>query len=481
MTQPEGQQFSEGDLIGERCRVVRLIGRGGIGEVYEAENTWTGRRVAVKVLQAFAAIDSKQLGRFQQEAQAATKLAHRNIIDVLDMGYDERRGVAFIVQELLVGETLRDRVERQGYLAVREAIDLLLPVMGALAAAHRSGIVHRDVKPENVFLQSTPEGETVPKLIDFGLAKSRESNVHLTSTGQIMGTPYFMSPEQFKGDADPDGRCDLWATAVMLYEALSGQLPFDGATAPAVMFKIFHETPPRLDVVNPQVPTSVADVVHSALNVERDARPAGMEAFISALLSCEALRGEAEAICERHRRSLRFMAADLPPPVPPKSAAVPHTSGTDQGWASDRAVLEMGATMPSMPSPKPAPAQPLRRVGPVVLAAAFVGVAAFAGLFMALPRPATALRTSTAGVGGIVPAVVVAPVPIAPVAQPAAAVDAGAVVPAVVPMPRHREATRTQTNNEVLRPILPATMTRGDRRRRHRHQADDDVLTPIRR
>lgn len=478
MFQPESQQFSEGDLIGERCRVVRLIGRGGMGEVYEAENTWTSRRVAVKVLQAFAAIDTKMLSRFQQEAQAATKLAHRNIIDVLDMGRDERTGVVFIVQELLVGETLRDRVERQGHLDLREAIDLLLPVMGALATAHRSGIVHRDVKPENVFLLNTSEGETVPKLIDFGLAKARDSDAHLTSTGQIMGTPHFMSPEQFRGDADPDGRCDLWATAVMLYEALSGALPFDGATPPAVMFKIFHETPPRLDVVNPQVPTSVADVVHSALQVERDARPAGMEVFIASLLSCEALRGEADAIRERHRRSLRFMAAELASLLPPRPAAVAHTSGTDQGWVSDRDVLEMGATIPSMPSPKRTLAKAQRRFRSVALTAAFVGVAACMGLFFVMRRPATPLRASPAVLGSIAPTLVAPSTPTVLAAQRSAGVDAGSALPAVPP---RRTADRAPADGALMRPILPSATTPGERRRRRRNHGVDDDLAPIRR
>jgi len=161
-----------GRFIGNKYRLLRLIGRGGMGAVYEAENTWTHRRVALKLLRPEYARDADAVRRFMREAQSASRIAHPNIVDILDLGQHEGDGGLFMVQELLVGEDLRRRLRSRKRLSPAEALQVLVPVVAALAAAHLRGIVHRDLKPENIFLCRTPAGDEVPKLIDFGIAKS---------------------------------------------------------------------------------------------------------------------------------------------------------------------------------------------------------------------------------------------------------------------------------------------------------------------
>lgn len=354
MSLEDKPQFQPGDLVGERCRVVRLIGRGGMGEVYEAENTWTGRRVAVKVLLPGANLDSRAVGRFVQEAQAATRLNHRNIIDVFDMGRDTRTDLTYLVQELLSGESLRERFERDQRLSVRASLDLLLPVMGALAAAHHGGIIHRDVKPENIFLHHA-EGELVPKLIDFGLAKALDGDQRLTHTGQILGTPLYMAPEQCEGRADIDERADIWAVGVMLYEALSGVSPFSAATVMGVLFNIVHRPAAPFEV--PGVDASLVTVVLRALKVPREERYATMEEFARALLDCDALRAEVASIREQHRRSLRFVSPSVAPPPSTAAPAAPtiaaNASGTEQGWTSNSTLREGPALTDTLPQTAP--------------------------------------------------------------------------------------------------------------------------------
>src|SRR4051812_27814364 len=164
-------QARVGQTIGDKYQVLRLLGVGGMGAVYEAENTWIKRRVALKVLFQNLAADPEVARRFMQEAQSATQINHPNIVYVLDMGRDARDGAFYIVQEFLDGADLRARLEKDKRLSIADALMTLAPIMSALGAAHDRGIIHRDIKPENIFLSLGPSGEMVPKLIDFGVSK----------------------------------------------------------------------------------------------------------------------------------------------------------------------------------------------------------------------------------------------------------------------------------------------------------------------
>jgi serine/threonine protein kinase/ABC-type phosphate/phosphonate transport system substrate-binding protein len=253
-----------------KYRVVREIGRGGVGVVYEAENTWTHRRVALKVLSGSAAADTPSRERFLREARTAGRLVHPNVVAMIDADM-EKDGSIYIVQELLVGEDLDTKLEREGPFTPRDIAAILLPVMDALASAHAAGIVHRDVKPSNVFLTQVGK-RTEPKLIDFGLSKLVGHDVRITTQGMVIGTPAYMSPEQFFEPETVDHRSDLWAMAVMWFECLTGQLPFDGRSPTEIAARVVGGKRPPLRSLAPKLPAALVEAIERGLVHDRDAR-----------------------------------------------------------------------------------------------------------------------------------------------------------------------------------------------------------------
>jgi serine/threonine-protein kinase len=253
-----------------KYRVVREIGRGGVGVVYEAENTWTHRRVALKVLSGSAAADAPSRERFLREARTAGRLVHPNVVAMIDADM-EKDGSIYIVQELLVGEDLDTKLEREGKLTPRDIAPILLPVMDALASAHAAGIVHRDVKPSNVFLTQVAE-RVEPKLIDFGLSKLVGHDVRITTQGMVVGTPAYMSPEQFFEPETVDHRSDVWAMAVMWFECLTGQLPFDGRSPTEIAGRVVGGKRPSLRALAPKLSAALVEAIEGGRAHDRDAR-----------------------------------------------------------------------------------------------------------------------------------------------------------------------------------------------------------------
>lgn len=269
-------------VLGEKYRILRWIADGGMGSVFEAENTWTRRRVALKIMDPEVSRSPDRVQRFIREARSATRIEHPNIVDILDMGEDKPTATFFLVQELLRGRDLRrllrDTPGRK--LDIDYALTLLVPIMEALEAAHQLGVIHRDVKPANIFLAQQGV-HLVPKLIDFGVSKlvRRDPTEKLppTGSGMPLGTPYYMSPEQARGDAELDGRADIWSIGVVLYECITGRLPFEAPTVTAVLMKIASERPRPVDE-HTDVPAELAAIVHRAL--DRDRRWDSMTAMI---------------------------------------------------------------------------------------------------------------------------------------------------------------------------------------------------------
>jgi serine/threonine-protein kinase len=316
---PTTAGLPEGHVIGDRYRVVRLLGAGGVAAVYEAENTWTSRRVALKVLDLDGDDDARAARRFRVEAVATAKLCHPHVADVLDMGEDRALRALFLAQELLDGCDLRARLDAAGPMTARDAIDVAVPVAATLAFAHERGVIHRDIKPENLFLARGLRGEQVVKVIDFGLALHRGPGApsRLTEAGAALGTAYYMAPEQCRGDLDLDGRADVWALGAVLFEMLTGAPPFDAPTYAVLVHRILSEVPPRADLVAPAVPSPLADVIARALAPDRAARTPDMRKFLAELLACPYLPGDAadESLRERHRGALDLV--DLTPTAPP--------------------------------------------------------------------------------------------------------------------------------------------------------------------
>jgi formylglycine-generating enzyme required for sulfatase activity len=281
-TEPQASTASALDperLLAGKYRLLRLLGAGGMGVVHEAVNTWTGRHVAVKELHGSFSSDATAVQRFTLEAQSASRIAHPNVVDILDLGVDPATGTLFMVQELLTGSTLRHRIAERGKLSVEEVLRIARPALAALVVAHDAGVVHRDLKPDNIFLARDPAGREVPKLIDFGLSKQlRESGgLALTEHGRQLGTPFYMSPEQLRGETDLDDRTDVWSIGVVMFEAVAGARPFAGPSYNELVVQILKEPLPRLAEVAEGVPAAFSAVVQRALARDREHRPRAHE------------------------------------------------------------------------------------------------------------------------------------------------------------------------------------------------------------
>ena len=291
--------------------IERELGRGGMGAVYSAVHATLGRRAAVKVLLAELSRNQEVVQRFFNEARAATAIKHPSIVEVYDFGW-AADGSAYIVMELMDGEALAARLERAGRLPLTGALTIARQIATALAAAHRAGIVHRDLKPDNVFLVPDPEviGGERAKLLDFGIAKLLAEGVSRTSTGAVLGTPLYMSPEQCQGAKLVDHRSDLYSLGCLLFEMIGGQTPFvsDGVGELIGMHQFV--APPALSTIAPSVPPEV-------------------EALVARLL--------AKAPAERYQQAeelaialgqLGAASASMLAATPSSSAALPRSGGS---------------------------------------------------------------------------------------------------------------------------------------------------------
>jgi len=242
------QGFARGDLVAERYKILRMLGEGGMGEVYEAEDLLLRERVALKTVRNdVAALDPKVLERFKREIQLARKVTHPNVCRIFDVGLhrprDGRNDVAFLTMELLEGETLAARLMRVGRIAHTEAAPLVAQMAAALDAAHQEGIVHRDFKSANVMLVEGPRG-TRAVVTDFGLARGRQAATDPTITGDggVVGSPSYMAPEQVEGK-EITPAADIYALGVVMYEMVTGRLPFVGDTPLSTAVKRLREDP----------------------------------------------------------------------------------------------------------------------------------------------------------------------------------------------------------------------------------------------
>jgi serine/threonine-protein kinase len=238
-----------------------------MGAVYEGENIRIHRRVAIKVLHADVAKMAETMARFEREAQAAGRIGSEHIVEVLDLG-SLQSGDRYMVMELMDGDSLSQRIRSRGKLSANELYPIARQLLDALSAAHNAGIVHRDLKPDNVFLLRSRRGSAdFVKLLDFGISKFSGSNAQLsmTRTGSVMGTPYYMAPEQAKGARDLDHRVDLYAVGIVLYEALTGQVPFHAETFNQLLFKIVLEDPKPIEELVPDLDPELVAIVKKGM------------------------------------------------------------------------------------------------------------------------------------------------------------------------------------------------------------------------
>src|SRR6478736_1976579 len=302
------------EVVADRYELEELVGTGGMSSVYRARDRLLERRVAIKVLHEHYSRDEDYVERFRREARSAAKLSHPNIVTVIDRG--EADGRQFIVFEYVDGENLKQLVAGKGRLPVREALELGIQIGRALAFAHTQGLVHRDVKPQNVLLAG---GDA--KVTDFGIARSLDVQVGLTQTGTVLGTSEYISPEQATG-RQVDARTDIYSLGVVLYELLAGQPPYSGDSFVSVAMRHVNDPVPSITHARPDVPLRVDAALRRAMAKDPDGRFRTMDELVAELSACLAGLGELDD----------DRTVIVAPPVPPRSARPPHR-GRRRRWS----------------------------------------------------------------------------------------------------------------------------------------------------
>jgi len=301
-------------ILDGRYRLLRTIGRGGMGQVYEARHLRLERRVAIKLLRAQPGCSKMLHKRFEREAQAAAQIEHERVVAVFDFGLAES-GQPYLVMEYLDGKDLRSLLSEEGSLAAPRAVALLRDVCLGLEAAHAQGVIHRDIKPENLFVIRQCNGAEACKVLDFGLAKLKMfgvSDLH-TASGLPLGTLHYMSPEQARGETDVDERTDVYGCAAVLYELLTGQRPHTAESPHALLHKITHERVRRIEEHGSWQPAGLADIIHRGLEPERALRPGSVQVFRQLLEPYLATRATSISLASSREDTIEVQPAIFSP------------------------------------------------------------------------------------------------------------------------------------------------------------------------
>ncbi|MEA2700528.1 MAG: eukaryotic-like serine/threonine-protein kinase, partial [Myxococcales bacterium] len=472
-----------GTVLGDVYRLTGVIGRGGMGAVYEGVHLRLNKRVAIKLMARELAENTEALARFRREAEVTSQLGHPHIVQVFDFGAAPT-GEPYLVMEFLEGEDLDQRIRRVGRLPVAEAAHMINQIASALAATHAKGIVHRDLKPANIFVLSVEGEKDFIKVVDFGISKVKAATTRLTAAAVVMGTPNYMSPEQAMGSVDQiDHSTDQWALACIAYEMLAGKPPFVGDNVASLLYQVVHQAPSPLTSHVADVPPGVEAVLQRALSKQQTQRFAGMTAFARAFDSAIAGGGGA-AVSGGGGMDVAPLAATAAVSIAtaPVSGAAPRAASM-RASVGTAPPLSMAATaMPApavMSEPEKAKATTFStatgeamapeamatiddkppgrsRVRVIVFSAAVVGGAALlialsTGVFRRAPAPG-----GSAGPAAAAPPPVAAPVT---AVAPAPAVPPAAPAPAIVP------AAPAATRPEPVvaresRPTAPTARTR---------------------
>lgn len=263
-----------GELLAEKYLIEELIKTGGMGSVYRGKHVLMDKRVAIKVLRPSLAVDDDVVARFSREAKAASRISHPHAVNVTDFGESEN-GVVFLVMEYLDGQTLKEVIRQDGAMSLDRTTEIVRQVAGALDAAHEQGVIHRDLKSDNIMLSQTNGGDWA-KVLDFGIAKIQQSegvrDIEITAANLVIGTPQYMSPEQCSQSGPIDARSDVYSFGIIVYEMLAGRVPFTGDSPTVIMMKQVQDEPPSLSEARPDLPAAVAQIVSRALAKQPDDR-----------------------------------------------------------------------------------------------------------------------------------------------------------------------------------------------------------------
>lgn len=330
-----------GTILDERYQVVGVIGQGGMGTVYEAKHLAIGRMVALKVLKPENAQKPDAIARLRHEARIVSQLGHPNICEVFDIG-QLADGTPYLVMERLRGKTLAERIQEGEPISVTELVEVMIQVLAGLETAHKKNVIHRDMKPDNIFLAERASG-IVAKILDFGISKATvpdEQAHHLTRTGMVMGTPYYMAPEQAMGERALDGRVDVWGVGICLFEALTGRRPFVAKNYNALLVQILTVPTPSITAIRADVPPALATVVERTLEKRRDQRYQTARDLADALTPFRKVRTPRRSTVPPTKR-----AASIPRP---STAAKPAPAGSERGVAA-RGTRRMAPDRPLVP------------------------------------------------------------------------------------------------------------------------------------
>ncbi len=352
-----GEELTGRTLLG-KYRIESLLGEGGMGSVWRAEHVRTGRKVAIKVLAEQFLANTGVVQRFGREARAASAIDHPGIVEVLDLDQTED-GSPFLVMELLPGYSLGARIAAKGKLPIDETLGIMEQLLDALQAAHDHGVVHRDLKPDNVFVVPRKRGVNTVKILDFGISQKADERVQqLTVAGTVLGTPHYMAPEQAMGDIDVDARADIYAAGVLMYECLVGDVPFDATNYNALIHVILNDAPASPRQRGADVGLEVERVLLRCLSKEKTARP-------------DTARALSRLLREAHTRdSLKKPTgtiASSPPPPPDRAAPSPLppvSGGGGVAVAAAPAPVEVGELVISRSSHRMKKVKPVTSIAP---------------------------------------------------------------------------------------------------------------------
>ncbi len=338
--------------------IVRRMGAGDFGAVYEAVKQGSGARVALKVLRVGVQGNEEIVVRFMREARAVNLLKHPNIVAAVEVG--EFEGRPFLAMEHLEGEPLGELLSQSGPMSLRDALDLAIPLMSAVRACHAQGIVHRDLKPENIFVAYGDDGAMRPKILDFGFAKMAEPGLQLTGKDTAIGTPNFMSPEQMLSPRSVDPRSDQWALGVLLYYMLTGEKPFDGRTLADTLRNVLQHDPPRLRERVPDLPEPVSAAVARAMKKPPDERFPTVHDFASTLVRYASDETALFYAQEFYTVSVWDALGEDPPPrtVREERSRPPRTAQRARAGSPHKSTGASPAATSTRPSPAATASQP---------------------------------------------------------------------------------------------------------------------------
>ena len=411
--------------------IGELLGGGGMGEVYAGRHVGTGREVAIKLLHPQLMMDAEAVARFKREAKHASSVSGRHGVRVFDVGIAPP-GLPYIVMERLRGIDLADLLDARGRLEIEESVRWVIDTCEAMSEAHAQGVIHRDLKPSNLYLADTPHGPVL-KVLDFGLARAVQGSARLTATHTAVGTPHYMSPEQAQGAKTIDTRTDIWSLGVILYELLTGTVPFHGDSTAAVAISICTRTPEPPSAHRPEIPAALDELVLATLQRDPERRP------------------ETLAVLARGLRALLRDSVSEPPPRR-SSRPTPLPAATPK-------MTPIHATMVmSRPASGALAATPVRERG-----ARYAFAAALGGLTLGLIgsvgvlvlRPAAASEQVVGSVGHAAPITQLAAEPAALTTAQAPATSAASAASAA-PSAEPQAPTTAQTAARPAAPVVTA-------------------------